>query len=399
MQRAFLILPVLGLGALLCCSEGAREGVPIGLLLPRTGQLADSGGHAEAAALMAAEQVSLAGGVGGKPITLVLKDTHSDLKAGLEAAKKLLADDLAVRGIVGPEEDDVATALVGLARAKKLVQISGGISSPKFTTIDDGGFFFRTCPSSQVTATALVRRMLEDGVQSASMLYVANDFGSTFVVFADVAFREEGGVVLSADREGPTSVVPGARDYRSVLVPLLARRPEALVLIVDPITGARLMSDWRLLGGGGRIYLAPNLMTEVFVDQAPAGSLEGAVGVSPLSGDQDGTFAQAYEEFTGSAPAQSAYFYFDAMALMALALEKAGPDGDGDAVRAALAEVSSPPGTPVRWDELGRALDLVRQGEDVDYAGASGAVDLDARGDLLLDQVEFWTVRASQIVR
>ncbi|HEY3450036.1 MAG TPA: ABC transporter substrate-binding protein [Myxococcales bacterium] len=386
----------------LACSKGPEEGVRIGLLLPRTGQLADSGGHAEAAALMAAESVNLAGGVGGKPITLVLKDTRSELKAGIDAAKKLLGEH-ELRGIIGPEEEDVATALVGLARAQGVVQISGGVSSPKFTTIEDGGFFFRTCPSSNVTATALVQRMLADGVRTASMIYVSNDFGSTFAVFADVAFRDKGGTLISDGVAGPVSVVPGSRDYRSLLRPLLERKPQALVLITDPITGAQLVSDWRLLGGTGRIYLAPNLMTQVFVQQAPAGALEGAVGVSPLSGDPDGAFAEAYEAFTGDPPAQSAYFYYDALALLALALEKArhdaGGEPTGDQIRAAVAQVANPPGEPVRWDQLGRALELLRQGADVDYVGASGAMDFDGKGDVVLEHVEYWSVRASEIVR
>jgi ABC-type branched-subunit amino acid transport system substrate-binding protein len=91
------------------------------------------------------------------------------------------------------------------------------------------------------------------------------------------------------------------------------------------------------------------------------------------------------------------------MALLALALERAaqvaGGEPTGEQVRAALAEVSSPPGETVRWDELDRALALVRAGADVDYVGASGGVDFDANGDVALSRVEFWTVHASAIKR
>ncbi|HEY3445339.1 MAG TPA: ABC transporter substrate-binding protein [Myxococcales bacterium] len=388
---------------LAACPAPKEEGLSIGLLLPRTGTLADSGGHAESAVLMAAERINLAGGVAGKPITLAIKDTRSNAATGVEAAKKLLAD-YDVKGIIGPEEEDVATTMVELAREKKLVEISGGITSPRFTTIDDGGYFFRTCPSTQVTATALAERMHADGMETASFLFVPNDFGTAFVSSAVIAYRGLGGTLKSPGHlAAPVTVQPGERDYRAVLNEVLPYKPQALLIVADPLTGARLVSDWKLLGGNARLYLAPTLMTEVFVRGVPAGALEGAVGVSALSGDADGSFAKAYADAVGGPPAQSAYFYYDAMALMALAIERAtklaGAEPSGDQIRAALFEVASPPGAKVRWDELGAGLERVAAGEDVDYDGASGAIDFDANGDVTLRQVGFWRVSASSIVR
>ena len=53
----------------------------------------------------------------------------------------------------------------------------------------------------------------------------------------------------------------------------------------------------------------------------------------------------------------------------------------------------------MRWNELERGLDLVRAGEEIDYQGASGEVNLDERGDVALERVDFWTVRGRSIVR
>jgi ABC-type branched-subunit amino acid transport system substrate-binding protein len=127
------------------------------------------------------------------------------------------------------------------------------------------------------------------------------------------------------------------------------------------------------------------------------------VGVSAISGAQSAAFAQAYTEWSGETPAQAAYFYYDAMAVMALALEKAwhdaGAQPSGDQIRAALPAVSGPPGEKVRWDELARGLELVRAGTDVDYVGASGDVDFDDNGDVRLSRADFWTVRGGAVVR
>ncbi|MGC4121662.1 MAG: ABC transporter substrate-binding protein [Myxococcales bacterium] len=405
MPNALRRLVALWLLALLAgCPRAAQEGQAIGVLLPRTGTLADSGGHAESAVLLAAEKVNLAGGVGGKPITLVIKDTRSQGVAGSEAARKLLTDSDDLLAVLGPEEDDVADTLVALAKEKKRVQVSGGVTAVRFATVDDGGYFFRTCPSSRVTANAIVTRMLEDGMDTASFLFVRNDFGVAFISSAAQAYGLHGGTLLSPGTfDVPIAVEPGLKDYREVLNEVLSFKPKALLIAADPLTGARLVSDWKLLGGNARLYLAPPLMTDAFVQDVPAGALEGAVGVSALSGDADGSFAKAYSEAVGEQPAQSAYFYYDAMALVALAIERAttlaGGAPDGDQVRAALVDVASPPGTKVHWNELGQALERIRAGEDIDYDGASGEIDFDPAGDVTSKAVGLWRVSASTIVR
>ena len=391
----------LALAVLLGCPSTPEPGLSVGVLLPRTGQLADSGGHGESAAIMAAERINLAGGLAGQPLSLMVKDTRSDAKFGKQAARSLVESSLL--GVLGPEEEDVAETLALLARDKQLVQISGGVTSPRFTTLDDGGYFFRTCPSSLVTATALSQRMYQDGMRRVSFLYVPNDFGSAFVASAAVAFQSAGGALVAQGTAAPVSVQPDEHDFRELLSPLLGLEPDALMLATDPVTGARLVRDWGLLGGRGRLYFAPTLMTEVFVREVPAGSIEEMVGVSALSGSNADAFAQAYADWSGELPAQAAYFYYDAMALLGLAIEKAhreaGALPTGAQIRAALPSVSGPPGEPVRWNELERGLDLVRAGEEIDYQGASGEVNLDERGDVALERVDFWTVRGRSIVR
>lgn len=396
--RALLAAALFGL--LPGCSSSGKDGLPIGVLLPRTGQLADSGGHAESASIMAAERINLAGGIaGGQPLMLVEKDTRSDARFGADAARKLLESSLL--GVLGPEEEDVAATLVSLGRERQLVQISGGVTSPRFTTADDGGFFFRTCPSSLRTASAIALRMREDGMGRVAFLYVPNDFGSAFISSATIAFQAAGGALVSPGVAAPVSVLPDQSDFREVLTTLLQLKPDALLLATDPVTGARLVRDWRLLGGAGKLYFAPTLMTDVFVQEA--GGLEGMVGVSALSGDQTRDFRQAYAEWSGEPPAQAAYFYYDAMAVLALSIEQAWRDAggampDGEQIRRAVPAVAGPPGEKVKWDELERALELIRAGQDVDYVGASGEIDFDANGDVTVSRAEFWTVEGATIV-
>lgn len=76
--------------------------------------------------------------------------------------------------------------------------------------------------------------------------------------------------------------------------------------------------------------------------------------------------------------------------LLILAAEKAKASR-GDAIREAIRQISNPPGEKVT--EICPALTLIRAGQKVNYQGASGAVDLNAQGDVM-GTYEVWTVQA-----
>src|SRR4051812_36024984 len=87
--------------------EGQAEGIPIGALLPFTGELAASGTTLERAVLMAMDSINAVGGVAGQPLRLVSRDTHSTLDRGLAAGGELV-DGEQVFAVIGPEDSGLA---------------------------------------------------------------------------------------------------------------------------------------------------------------------------------------------------------------------------------------------------------------------------------------------------
>ena len=109
--------------------------------------------------------------------------------------------------------------------------MSGGITAPKFSYLDDGGFFFRTCPSTRVTATALVERMLSDGMDTASFLFVPSDAGS--------ALTDDGWIVV-----GPVEDIPDKR-ARIVAAPAGERLAVFRDGVAQPIVTQHARPDFR----------------------------------------------------------------------------------------------------------------------------------------------------------
>ena len=86
---------------------------------------------------------------------------------------------------------------------------------------------------------------------------------------------------------------------------------------------------------------------------------------------------------------------FDAFVLLAFAIEKAGLN-EGPAIRDALREVANPPGEKVGPGDDRRALELIRNGEDIDYEGVAGSQNIDAKGDVS-NAIEIWRIDGGQI--
>jgi hypothetical protein len=84
---------------------------------------------------------------------------------------------------------------------------------------------------------------------------------------------------------------------------------------------------------------------------------------------------------------------YDAVVLAALASEKAGSTTDSQLIRDALEDVASSPGEIVGPGKEGiaRALELIKQGLDINYSGASGPQDFDEYGDVIAN-TEVWKV-------
>lgn len=389
------------LGLLFACASGcvlpsdpegvASDAIDIGGLLPFTGEAASTGTNIERALIMAIDEINAAGGIGGHPLALRSRDTHSDTARGLDAARELF--DEGIVGLIGPEEEDLASRLVREVRDRRIVQLAAGVTSPTFTVADDEGYWFRTNPSSRIYGRALADRISADGVQRVAILAQDDEYGTGF---ASVLVNElvQRGVAVGA----PVAFEPDSSSYLDALARARETQPEALVLITNPRTGAALTQEWAILGGTERWYLAHSLKSQVFIDNIPPGALEGAIGVSVEVAGDAARFREAFaERWSGDEPLDAAYFYYDAMAVMALSIAAAGAT-DGAAIRDRVGAVSRPPGRVIAWYELDAGLSAVASGDEIDYRGASGDVDLDLFGDLESARVVYWGIEGDRIV-
>lgn len=397
LEPAATLLALLLTGMTLGCLESEpahepKDGIRLGALLPYTGELAASGHSIEQGMALAVETVNRAGGVAGQPLVLDIRDTHSDLARGQASATQLIGN--GVSAILGPEEPALARELAPLLRASGVVMISGGISA-RAEPGNEPSLWLRIFPSAKTVTTELAARMRSDGMNSASLLYVDDGYGRTFASLLADKFQALGGVVSDS--------LPMPRNT-SEPIQFPGGMADAVVLVAYPRAGALAVSQLSAGGFDGRWYFGPSLDTEEFVLNTPAGLLEGMVGISPaLTADAAEFDEQFRERWSGEQPTLGANFYYDSVAVLALALQEAhtrlGRLPDEQELAVSIRSVSGPPGRTLTWDELAAGLGSLAAGSPVNYRGISGPIDFDRDGDVAQGLVRFWRVERGRIAR
>jgi len=130
--------------------------------------------------------------------------------------------------------------------------------------------------------------------------------------------------------------------------------------------------------------------------------LEGAVGVTPRIYDNSGGFPQAFaERWAGDQPLEGAFFYYDALALVAFGLEQTLRDHNelnAALLSEAMLDVAGGPGEAARWNELPAYLPRLHDGDQIYYTGLTGPMLLKPCGDRQVGASSDWRVESGQIV-
>jgi hypothetical protein len=149
-------------------------------------------------------------------------------------------------------------------------------------------------------------------------------------------------------------------------------------------------------------YLSPLLKTDLLIQNAVPGALDGAKGVAPKLFETEDTFARVFEDRAHDLPVEGAYFYFDAVVLAAYALQLASPADGGpvsaEAFKDALVTVARPVGFTTTWAELDDGLQGIAQNRSVYYSGLTGPMQFDSCGERKIGAFSSWSIRAGRIV-
>ena len=355
------------------------EDVKIGILIGFTGPIESLTGHMANAAEQAMAEVNASGKAlnGWNFVSDRGDSTCGDAAAATAAAERLVTAD-GVKGIMGADCSGATGAVLqNVARPNGIVMISPSATSPALSTAEDDGLFFRTAPSDAREGQVMAEVLTEHGVKSIALTYTNNDYGKGLADAIATSFTAAGGTVtINASHED------GKADYSAEVAALAAAGGDLLV-----VAG--------YLDQGGKGIIQSSLDTGAFTQFGLPGGMVGDNLPLAIGPALDGSYGQvAQSDSTGAAtlielgkannPAwdgTSPYSMesYDAAALIMLAMQAANST-DSKVYKDKVLEVANAPGEKIMPGELGKALELIAAGTDIDYEGGS-AVELIGPGE------------------
>ena len=362
----------------------------LGNVMSFTGDLAPYGPPIDLGARIAAdivnESLERVGVTGVTAEIVASEDDQTDSAPGVEAATKLVQSD-GVQVIIGALASTVSLAIAeSVAVPNQIVLISPASTSALLTGLEDDGFVWRTPTPDTIQAQLLVKLMGEAfGPDATINVGARNDAYGAGLAEAFGALWQEGGGTI-----GKTILWnPDAPTFDTEAQDLASESPDAWLIVDFPETYAKFgpalvrTGEWDIT----RTFTTDGLaLAAKDVKKLGKELTEGMRGTRPNPGVTPAPAADAFDaEYLerdtegigrGTFDAQA----FDAVMIAFLAALQAG-SSDPAAIRDNLQAVSGPPGTQYTFEELDDAINAILAGEDIDYEGASGSVNLDENGD------------------
>ncbi len=358
----------------------AQADVKIGLIGGVSGPIAAMAPAMIDAAQLAVQQVNDQGGIGsGEKLVGVVGDSACNPQGGTDAATKAVNIE-SVAGIVGPHCSGAVLAAAGsvtIPAGVALVTPSG--TSPEITNLEDNGTVFRTVPSDDYQGRALARTMKEKGYGKVAVAYLNNDYGTGLAN----AFKAEYVDALGGEITQFAAHEEGKASYRSNLAELAKGGADTLVIFdYGDGTGLTILRQALENGFFEKFVGGDGMKSDAVIKELGAENLATFVSSSPVGEKSDSLdlFNEAFKAAGGDPDAIFANTSYDAAFLLALALETTG--GKKDGVGSALMEVSNGEGEAIRPGEWKKAKELIAAGKAIDYKGAAGDHNFDAKGDV-----------------
>lgn len=358
-----------GAAALLAAaSAGQAQEVKIGVLLGYTGPIESlTPGMADSAELALKEINDSGNFLNGETLASVRADsTCIDNAAATAAAERLVTSDNVV-AIMGADCSGVTTAVANnVAVPNGVVMISPSATTPALSTIEDNGLFFRTAPSDARQGQVLSDILMSQDIKTVAITYTNNDYGKGLADSFAGAYEEAGGTVtINAPHED------GKGDYSAEIGALASAGGDLLVVFgYADQGGVGIIRSAVESGAFDKFALGDGMFAESLID-AIGDDLNGTIGTVPWSEGEGADAFVATAEANGVDPDGSfRRESYDAAALIALAMQKAGTT-DRAAIKDHVLDVANAPGEKILPGELGKALELIKAGNDVDYVGAT----------------------------
>ena len=287
------------IAGLICCSifvsavmyapdYGEDETIKIGIMVPLSGGLAVYGMDVKVGVDMAVDEINEDGGIGGKEVKAVYKNTWGNPERAAGLMEECAAEGIPV--VIGDITSEGALACAKVADEKQIVLISQAATTPLLSGYSP--YVFRTISSDiyQGRGMARIFRIFHPEADNITVLYIDNAYGTGLAEAFMHAQDEEGFTVqqMIPHEEGErnfTREITTIRESHSDGVALISHITEAENILKEA-EAQGLDVAW--VGSDGIVT------TELYSHVGPY--TEGFIATMQASEVQDPTFIDEYQK-------------------------------------------------------------------------------------------------------
>ncbi|CAN5452710.1 ABC transporter substrate-binding protein [soil metagenome] len=368
---------------------GRKEGdgtLKLGAVLPQSGNLAQLGPPMISGAQYAIDEINKAGGVLGKDVSITVKDDGGggDDALALTSAEGLINND-GIDALVGAAPSGTTKAILDSVVSSGTAECSPSNTGSDLTQADDKGLYFRTPPPDNLQAQALAKVVTDDGNQNVAIIAQNTDYGTGFVRFLDPALTDSGAKVVADVTYDETGT-----GIDSEVEKVVGSEPDAVVLIGYPEDGGKVIAEMIKQGASPAdvpIYITDGMQSNTLfeaIDETDKAVTAGIRGTAPSAAPENGAsfFPDGFAAFAPDveSPIYSAQS-FDCVILFALAAEKAQSDAPFDIAKEIINVSKGETADATKCSTFKECKDLLADDKDINYDGASGALDFTGAGE------------------
>jgi branched-chain amino acid transport system substrate-binding protein len=337
-----------------CAPVSAADPVRIGLALPLSGAAATYGQDLQRGAEYAAELINQRGGIlGGRKLELVYEDEKGTPQGGVAAVQKLMSVGR-VKAITGGTNSSVVLAESSVTKGR-ILQVNAGAQADAITEQGSPWLFQinNTVSLNSEAFNAYIVKTLKP--KTVAYMGENSEFNKTVLEKLKESLKAAGIELLSASTYDAET-----NDFTSILTKIKASNPDMLyVADAYPARAAQLWKQVRQLGGFPTEVMSPGVVTPGMLKPAEGamnGVYTGEIFMATDPGSEGKEFIESYQKKFNNLPGKGELVIFEAINLIASAMDKAGTDSDYGKISKVIREGAWPsPRGSLKFDEKGRA--------------------------------------------
>lgn len=303
---------------------GAATEIRLGMTLPLSGPTAIYGKEAQQGAQLAAEQLNAGGGIGGSPIKLLIEDSAMNPTTAVSALQKLISVDK-VCGIVCTVFSSEAMAEAPILTENKMPMILGPGASPSIPKASD--FIFMPHPTSfAIMAVNSNYAYTNRNLRKMALLGIDNESNRAAFALFQEAFESLGGeIVLNQVYPANTT------DFKTILSQVKASGADSVCMSDSAQSISRVIQQAAQLGVDVE-WMASSEIADTSILETVSKLAPGAFYPETAPATAEGKkarqdFLAAYTAKYGAPKTITPYNGYDALMMMAQAIEAVGTDG------------------------------------------------------------------------